>query len=97
MREIAEDLFIRQLGYRTEMDANEAERCEVSQSRYTSLDRAIRGPAQKGKGDGAGNFLRVPVRDPNDADRKGGATSHEQLHSSKADRPSNGWDLRSRE
>src|ERR1035438_6092855 len=36
MREIAEDLCTRQLGYRTEMDANEAERCEVSQPRYTS-------------------------------------------------------------
>jgi hypothetical protein len=78
MREIAEDLCTRQLGYRTDMDANEAERCEVSQPRYTSLDRAISGSAQKGEGDGAGNFLRVPVRAPNDADRKGGARLHEQ-------------------
>ena len=78
MREITEDLCTRQLGYRTEMDANEAERHEVSQSRYTSLDRAISGSAQKGEGDGAGNFLRVPVRAPNDADRKGSPRSHDQ-------------------
>jgi hypothetical protein len=78
MREIAEDLCTRQLGYRTEMDAIDAERREVSQSRYTSLDRAISGSAQNGGGDSAGNFLRVPVRTPSDAGRKGGATLHER-------------------
>jgi hypothetical protein len=78
VREIAEDLCTRELGYRTEMDANEAERREVSQPRYTSLDRAISGSAQKGEGDGAGNHLRVPVRAPNDADRTSGARLHEQ-------------------
>jgi hypothetical protein len=38
---IAEDLCTRQLGYRTELDAREAERREVSQARVTSLDRII--------------------------------------------------------
>ncbi len=41
IREIAEDLCTRQLGYRTEMDAAAAERREVSAARFTSLDRAI--------------------------------------------------------
>ena len=41
IREVAEDLCTRQLGYRTEMDAAAAERREVSAARFTSLDRAI--------------------------------------------------------
>ncbi len=41
IRLIAEDLCTRQLGYRTELDAREAERREVSQARVTSLDRII--------------------------------------------------------
>ncbi len=41
IRSIAEDLCTRQLGYRTELDAREAERREVSQARVTSLDRII--------------------------------------------------------
>jgi type IV secretory pathway VirD2 relaxase len=41
IRFIAEDLCTRQLGYRTELDAREAERREVSQARVTSLDRII--------------------------------------------------------
>jgi hypothetical protein len=78
MREIAEDLCTRQLGYRTELDAADAERREASQCRYTSLDRAIGRLAQKGEGDGDGNFLRVPVRAPNDADYKTGARLPDQ-------------------
>ena len=78
MREIAEDLFTRQLGYRTELDAADAERREASQCRYTSLDRAIGRLAQKVEGDGDGNFLRVPVRAPNGADCKTGARLHDQ-------------------
>jgi hypothetical protein len=38
---IAEDLCTRQLGYRTQRDVVEAQRREVSQQRFTSLDRAI--------------------------------------------------------
>ncbi|MFL6451385.1 MAG: DUF3363 domain-containing protein [Bryobacteraceae bacterium] len=41
IRMIAEDLCTRQLGYRTELDAREAERREVDQCRVTSLDRII--------------------------------------------------------
>jgi hypothetical protein len=38
----AEDLCTRQLGYRTEFDAATAQRREVDERRYTSLDRAIK-------------------------------------------------------
>jgi type IV secretory pathway VirD2 relaxase len=41
IREIAEDLCTRQLGYRTGLDSEEAERREISQARFTSLDRLI--------------------------------------------------------
>ncbi len=41
IRGIAENLCTQQLGYRTELDAARAERREVSQQRYTSLDRII--------------------------------------------------------
>jgi hypothetical protein len=41
IRGIAEDLCTRQLGYRTQRDVAEAQRREVSQHRFTSLDRAI--------------------------------------------------------
>lgn len=42
IREIAEDLCTRQLGYRTELDAAAAQRREAHQHRYTSLDRIIK-------------------------------------------------------
>ena len=41
IRAIAEELCTRQLGHRTEIDAAEAQRREISQHRYTSLDRII--------------------------------------------------------
>ena len=41
IRSIAEDLCTRELGYRTCLDIAEAQRREVSQQRFTSLDRAI--------------------------------------------------------
>jgi type IV secretory pathway VirD2 relaxase len=41
IRRIAENLCTQQLGYRTEKDAAAAERREVQQRRYTSLDRII--------------------------------------------------------
>ena len=41
IRSIAEDLCTRQLGHRTDMDAAEAERREVREKRFTSLDRII--------------------------------------------------------
>jgi len=41
IRNIAEELCTRQLGYRRQRDIAEAQRREVSQHRFTSLDRAI--------------------------------------------------------
>jgi hypothetical protein len=41
VREIAEDLCTRQLGFRTTLDAAEAERREIPENRFTSLDRLI--------------------------------------------------------
>ena len=41
IRRIAEDLCTRQLGHRTDLDAADAQRREVHQHRYTSLDRII--------------------------------------------------------
>jgi type IV secretory pathway VirD2 relaxase len=41
IRQLAEDLATKQIGYRTERDALEAQRREVSQLRFTSLDRVI--------------------------------------------------------
>jgi type IV secretory pathway VirD2 relaxase len=41
IRAIAEDYCTQQLGYRTELDAAEAERREIKEKRFTSLDRSI--------------------------------------------------------
>jgi hypothetical protein len=41
IREIAGDLCTRQLGYRTELDAAGAERREITEARFTSLDRRL--------------------------------------------------------
>jgi type IV secretory pathway VirD2 relaxase len=41
MRAAAEDLCTRQLGHRTDLDAAEAERREIREKRFTSLDRLI--------------------------------------------------------
>jgi type IV secretory pathway VirD2 relaxase len=41
IREIAGDLCTRQLGYRTELDAADAERREITERRFTSLDRRL--------------------------------------------------------
>ncbi len=63
IRHAAEDLCTRQLGYRTEFDAATAQRREVHEHRYTSLDRAIKRDAAW-PGDVASPFFTV-VRDPN--------------------------------
>jgi hypothetical protein len=47
IRGIAEDICTRQLGYRISRDASEAERREIGEPRFTSLDRAILRDAQK--------------------------------------------------
>lgn len=41
IREIAEQLCTRELGYRTQLDAAEAERREITEKRFTSLDRRL--------------------------------------------------------
>jgi hypothetical protein len=51
IRQIAEDLCTRQLGHRTDLDAAEAERREVRQQRFTSLDRIISRNAQPSSDD----------------------------------------------
>jgi len=61
IREIASDLCTRQLGYRTERDAQEAERREITETRVTSLDRRI--GAEQTKRDGADTHFDV-VRNP---------------------------------
>ena len=55
IRSIAEDLCTRQLGYRTQRDIAEARRREVSQQRFTSLDRAI--ARNRGTADHSWDFL----------------------------------------
>ena len=47
IRVAAEDLCTRQLGHRTELDATEAERREIQEKRFTSLDRLILRNAQR--------------------------------------------------
>ena len=51
IRHITEDLCTRQLGYRTESDAADAQRREVHQHRYTSLDRIIQRDANGAEDD----------------------------------------------
>ncbi|MGO9010155.1 MAG: DUF3363 domain-containing protein [Bryobacteraceae bacterium] len=46
IRSIAQDLCTRQLGYRTQRDAAEAERREITEERFTSLDRRLLRDAQ---------------------------------------------------
>src|ERR1700680_2984371 len=60
IREIAEDLCTRQLGYRTEFDAAAAQRKEVQGYRYASLDRAIKRDAMP-TGDPAARFFTVAL------------------------------------
>src|SRR5215472_14895062 len=61
IREIASDLCTRQLGYRTERDAQEAERREIAETRVTSLDRRL--VAQQIRRDDAAAHFDV-VRNP---------------------------------
>jgi type IV secretory pathway VirD2 relaxase len=60
IREIAQDLCTRQLGYRSQWDAAEAQRREVQQHRYTSLDRAIKRDRTQTQ-DSAVTFLTVAL------------------------------------
>ena len=63
IRQIAEDLCTRQLGHRTDLDAAEAERREVRQPRFTSLDRIISRNAQQSPDDSSSQ-LTVTAASP---------------------------------
>lgn len=60
IREIAEDLCTRQLGHRTDLDAAVAQRREVHQHRFTSLDRIIYRDAGKA-GEPASPFFMAQI------------------------------------
>ncbi len=64
IRHITEDLCTRQLGYRTELDAADAQHREVHQLRYTSLDRIIKRDASKAEV--SASFLTI-TKDPSRA------------------------------
>jgi hypothetical protein len=60
IRSIAEDLCTRQIGHRNLVDAMTAERREIQECRYTSLDRTINRPnaaRRIGGSDDAGHFV----------------------------------------
>jgi type IV secretory pathway VirD2 relaxase len=76
IREIAEDFCTRQLGYRTQLDAAAAQRGEVHQHRYTSLDRVIQRDAKRTEAADS-PFFRV-VRNPDGARRSQSAPLIEQ-------------------
>jgi type IV secretory pathway VirD2 relaxase len=63
IRSAAEHLCARQLGYRTELDAVEAERREISESRFTSLDRRIMQEASNPNANFGPEYFE-PVRNP---------------------------------
>jgi len=61
VREIAEDLCTRQMGFRTSLDAAEAERREVGETRFTFLDRTI---LKNARADEKGLVLAQPKLKP---------------------------------
>jgi len=63
IRSIAADLCTRQLGYRTQRDAAEAERREISEERFTSLDRRLLRDAQEISSDHAPSYFAI-TRNP---------------------------------
>jgi hypothetical protein len=65
VRAIAEDLCTRQIGYRTQADAVAAERREIDERRYTSLDRALsrRGQHESAKGLHSATHFGLVTRD----------------------------------
>jgi len=80
IREIAEDLCTRQLGYRTELDADAAQRREIHQHGYTSLDRIIKRNAEGSEeadspfftvatNPGRAEFVRAPLVEQQTAER----------------------------
>jgi type IV secretory pathway VirD2 relaxase len=75
IREIVEDLCTRQLGYRTELDAAEAERREITETRFTSLDRRLLKDAPGTGSDAEPQYFAV-ARSPMQA----GLTETARLH-----------------
>jgi type IV secretory pathway VirD2 relaxase len=75
IRGIAEDLCTRQLGYRTSRDAAEAERREIGEPRFTSLDRALLRGAQKSTPGPDSSYLIV-VKNPAQAGLNDSARLH---------------------
>jgi type IV secretory pathway VirD2 relaxase len=63
IRSAAEYLCTRQIGFRTELDAADAERREISESRFTSLDRRIMREASNPNADFGPQYFEV-VRNP---------------------------------
>ena len=63
IRSAAEHLCTRQIGFRTELDAADAERREISESRFTSLDRRIMREASNSNADFGPEYFEV-VRNP---------------------------------
>jgi type IV secretory pathway VirD2 relaxase len=61
VRAIAEDLCTRQLGYRTKSDAIEAERREIDERRYTSLDRTLKRRGEHASLDGLDSATHFAV------------------------------------
>ncbi len=59
IRSIAQDLCTRQLGYRTQNDAAEAERREITEERFTSLDRRLLRGAQEISSDLGPSYFAV--------------------------------------
>ena len=75
IRSIAQDLCTRQLGYRTQRDAAEAERREIIEERLTSLDRRLLRDAQEIDSDLGPSYF-VVTRNPIQA----GSTDTARLH-----------------
>jgi hypothetical protein len=61
VREIAEEMCTRQMGFRTSLDAAEAERREIGETRLTSLDRTI---LRNARADERGLVLAQPQLKP---------------------------------
>jgi type IV secretory pathway VirD2 relaxase len=67
MRRHAEDICTSQIGFRSKLDAEEAQRREIDQPRYTSLDRIVNRSSEEGGNttDSSEPYFTVTV-DPND-------------------------------
>jgi type IV secretory pathway VirD2 relaxase len=71
IRHHAENLCTAQIGYRTELDAQESQRREIDQHRYTSLDRLINREAAGGENGADHRSYFTMTADPNDPNLRG--------------------------